>query len=281
VDRKHQGVVTTLVLVLAIALVGALLVGEVVHRRRGPKSDQSHGGFRIDVLAGASLTLAVVMCSFMLAASWSTWDTAARDSGNEAGAVSGLFQVGSDLPNSGDSQRIGSDTICYAHSIAEKEWPLLGAGHQPASPVTDHWRVQLEKDIRRAQTHSSAFISSVPIADAARSQTHYTRLVGSTRQPPVYLFVLLILVCAAAIFFITAFTVHGIPARLRVPVVGVITLLLAATLAVIVSLSHPYDGVNKVGPGFMRQVADASSRDYQLLWGASQHACDSTGVPLS
>jgi hypothetical protein len=223
----------------------------------------------------------VVMCSFMLASSWSTWDTAARDAGSEAGAVSGLFQAGSDLPNGADAQRIGEDTICYAQAIAEDEWPRLGAGKTPASPYADHWRVQLQKDVRLAQTHSVPFISSVPIADANRSQTHYVRLVSSTRQPPIYLFVLLILVCMSAILFITAFTVHGIPGRLRIPVIGVVTFLLVATLAVIVDLSHPYDGVTKVGPGFMQQVADASTRDYQLLWGQPPGLCDGNGRPIS
>jgi hypothetical protein len=274
-------VVVVLVLVLAVALAVALSAGELVHRRRGPSADHNHGGFRLDLLAGASLTLAVVMCSFMLAASWNSWDAAQNAAGAEAGAVSGLFQTGSDLPHRGDSERIGADTICYAHAIVTDEWPLLGAGRQPASSVVDHWRVQLEKDIRLAQSHSTSFISSVPTADAARSQTHYVRLVGSTRQPPPYLFVLLILVCTAAIFFITAFTVHGIPARLRVPVIGVVTFLLIATLASIVNLSHPYNGVDKVGPGFMKQVAIASSRDYQLLWGHAQRACDDRGNPGS
>lgn len=267
--------------VLVIALAIALTTGELLHRRRTESADESHGGFRLDLLAGASLTLAVVMCSFMLASSWSTWDTAARDAGSEAGAVSGLFQTGSDLPDKADSERIGADTICYARGIIDDEWPRLGAGQHPASPVVDHWRVQLEIDIRRAQTHSTPFISSVPIADAARSQAHQVRLVSSTRQPPVYLYVLLILVCSAAIFFITAFTVHRIPARLRVPVIGVVTFLLVATLAVIVDLSHPYDGVSNVGPGFMQQVADASARDYQLLWAHPQQECDSRGNPLS
>jgi hypothetical protein len=276
---NDQRVVVALVVVLVVALAIALVVGEAVHRHRGPRADQTHGGFRLELLAGSALTLAVVMCSFMLASSWGTWDTAARDAGSEAGAVSGLFQSGSDLPNQGDAQRIGQDTICYAHAIAEDEWPRLGAGEQPESPEVDHWRVQLQKDIRLAQTHSVPFISSVPIADAQRSQTHYVRLVASTRQPPPYLFILLILVCTSAIFFITAFTVHGIPARLRVPVIGVVTFLLVATLTVIVDLSHPYNGVNQVGPGFMRQVAAASSRDFQLLWGHSQQACDETGHP--
>jgi hypothetical protein len=273
-------VVVVLVVVLVAALAVALTAGELVHRRRGPTSDANHGGFRLDLLAGASLTLAVVMCSFMLASSWNSWDAAQNASGNEAGAVSALFQTGSDLPNQGDSERIGADTICYAHSIVADEWPRLGAGRQPASPVVDHWRVQLEIDIRLAQTHSRSFISSVPNADATRSQTHYVRLVGSTRQPPPYLFVLLTLVCAVAIFFITAFTVHGIPTRLRVPVIGAVTFLLVATLASIVNLSHPYNGVDKVGPGFMQQVATASSRDYQLLWGHPQRACDDRGNPL-
>ncbi len=274
-----RGVVIALVVGVLVALVLALAIGELVHRRRGPSSDERHGGFRLDLLAGSSLTLAVVMCSFMLASSWGTWDTANRDAGSEAGAVSALFQAGSDLPNPHDAQRIGSDTICYAHAIAEDEWPLLGAGRQPASPEADHWRVQLEKDIRTAQTHSDSFISSVPNADANRSQTHYIRLVASTRQPPAYLYALLILVCGAAVFFITAFTVHGIPARLRIPVIAIVTILLAATLAVIVDLSHPYDGYQAIGPGFMRQVAAASSRDYQLLWGTPEGACDGQGEP--
>jgi hypothetical protein len=274
-------VVVVLVVVLVGSLIVALTAGELVHRGRSTSADERHGGFRLDLLAGASLTLAVVMCSFMLASSWSTWDTAARDAGSEAGAVSGLFQAGSDLPNQGDAERIGQDTICYAQSIVADEWPRLGAGKEPASPQADHWRVQLEKDIRTAQTHSTPFISSVPIEDATRSQTHQVRLVSSTRQPPVYLFVLLILVCASAIFFITAFTIHSIPARLRIPVIGVVTFLLVATLMVIVDLSHPYDGVSNVGPGFMQQVANASSRDYELLWGHPQQACDSKGNPLS
>ena len=119
----------------------------------------------------------------------------------------------------------------------------------------------------------------MPISDAQRSQAHYVRLVSSTREPPAYLYMLLILVCSTAVFFITAFTVHGIPARLRIPVIAVVTLLLVATLAVIVDLSHPYDGVSTVGPGFMRQVAAASSRDYQLLWGQPQQECDTSGNP--
>jgi len=106
------------------------------------------------------------------------------------------------------------------------------------------------------------------------------RLVSSTREPPAYLYMLLILVCSTAIFFITAFTVHGIPARLRIPVIAAVTFLLVATLAVIVDLSHPYDGVSTVGPGFMEQVAAGSSRDYQLLWGKPQQACDSSGNPI-
>jgi len=273
-------VVVSLVVVLVVTLAAALLVGEALHRHRGPRADKEHGGFKLDLLSGAALTLSVVMCSFMLASSWSTWDTANRDAGSEAGAVSGLFQAGSDLPNQGDAQRIGADTICYANAVVEDEWPRLGAGKHPASPVVDHWRVELEKHIRRAQTHFSAFISSVPNADAQRSMTHQIRLVGSTRQPPIYLFILLILVCAAAIFFITAFTVHRIPARLRIPVIGVVTFLLVATLAVIVDQSHPYNGVDRVGPGFMQQVSSSSSRDFQLLWGHPQTACDSSGNPL-
>jgi hypothetical protein len=39
--------------------------------------------------------------------------------------------------------------------------------------------------------------------------------------------------------------------------------------------------VTKVGPDFMRQVADASSRDYRLLWGEPENACDANGRPLS
>jgi hypothetical protein len=64
-------------------------------------------------------------------------------------------------------------------------------------------------------------------------------------------------------------------------VIAVVTFLLVATLAVIVDLSHPYNGVNQVGPGFMRQVAAASSRDFQLLWGHPPQACDSLGRPTS
>lgn len=63
--------------------------------------------------------------------------------------------------------------------------------------------------------------------------------------------------------------------------IAVVTFLLVATLAVIVDLSHPYNGANNVGPGFMRQVATASSRDYQLLWGHAEQACDVRGRPTS
>src|SRR5262245_1580371 len=129
-----QNMELALVTVLVVAMVVALALGEVVHRRREHSLDERHGGFRLDLLAGAVLTLAVVMCSFMLASSWSTWANDVRDSGAEAGAVSALFQAGSDLPDRGDAQRIGADTICYAHAVAEDEWPLLGVGRQPSSP---------------------------------------------------------------------------------------------------------------------------------------------------
>jgi hypothetical protein len=275
---EHRHVVGVIVLVLVLALVVALAAGEVVHRRRGDSAEERHGGFRLDLLAGASLTLAVVMCSFMLATAWGAWDAAARDAGAEAGGVSALFQAGSDLPQRADARRIGQDTICYARAVAYDEWPRLGSGHEPVSPQVDGWRVQLERDIRLAQERSTAFISSVPNADAQRSQTHYVRLVASTREPPTYLFVLLICVCATAIFFISAFTVHGIPVRVRVPVIGVVTALLVGTLAVIADLSHPYDGLHKVGPGFMEQVAASSARDYRLLWGSDVTVCTPQGA---
>lgn len=121
-------------------------------------------------------------------------------------------------------------------------------------------------------------MSAVRDAEELRTNTHQVRLVTSTRTAPFYLFGLLIVVCAAAIFFVTAFTVHDIPRRLRASVIGVLTVLLAATLAVIVDLDHPYNGVSNIGPRDMPQVAATSTQNYGELWGGARiTGCGSGG----
>jgi hypothetical protein len=143
--------------------------------------------------------------------------------------------------------------------------------------------VTLQTDISRiGQDKTVTAVSALRDADQLRTRTHQIRLVTSNRQAPFYLSLLLIVVCAAAIFFVTAFTVHGIPRTLRVPVIAVLTVLLAGTVAVIVDLDHPYNGVSNVGPSYMRQVAGNSTANYALRWsGARVDRCDADGQPTT
>lgn len=106
---------------LVVSLAIAFGVGEVVHHYRTPYADESHGGFRLDLLAGSALTLAVIMCSFTLAISYSRFNDAARDASNEAGAVSALYEAAGLLPDEADARLLQQDTICYARAVVDDE----------------------------------------------------------------------------------------------------------------------------------------------------------------
>ncbi len=267
-----------LVVALVVSLAAAVGAGEAL-QARGSIPD-AHGGFRLDLLAGSALTLAVIMCSFMLATTYTSYDGAGIDASREAASVSAEYQAATLLPNESDATTVSQDVLCYARAVSSDEWPHLGH-RATSSHRVEQWRVRLQSDLRRiGMTRNSPAVQDLRTADQDRALTHQVRLTTAVNRTPIYLFVLLIAVAAAAIFFVTAFTVHTIPRRLRVAVVGVLTLLLAGTLAVIIDLNHPYNGVSRLGPEAMNRATAMNAANYSdLFHGARITACDAEGRP--
>ncbi len=269
------------VVVVAVMVV-ALVVGELLHRRRPMSHDEELGGFRLDVLAGSGLTLAVIMCSFMLAVSYSAFDSTNRDAGAEAGAIAGVYEAAGLLSDRTASAAMQQDVICYTRALVSDEWPRLGTGQPAASPTVEHWRRQLGVDIRSvvAEDQQSA-LSAVRTADVDRTATRQRRLVTSQRQTPIILYILLLVVSAAAILSVTAFTVRGLPDRLRAPIIVTLTVLLAATVYIISDLDHPFSGPIAISADYLAGVAANSASDYQAMYGTPVQSCDGAGRPTA
>ena len=278
-----------------VALAGAIGAGEFTHRRRhaghpgapwpdarAAEVDHLHGGFKLDLLVGSALTLAVIMCSFMLATSYTDFDDAVRQASNEAGAVSAFYETAGTVPVEATARRLQQDAVCYGRAVVADEWPRLQESGS-ISPRAELWRVRVLTDIRAVAGVPAAApgVSAVVAAEQQVAVTHQARLLTADRKAPWYLFLLLIAVCTAAVYFISAFTARAIPARLRRGVVVVLAVLLAGTLAVIVDLAHPYRGISNVGPQYLASIDRENTANYRQLWGGAADIvlCDAAGVP--
>lgn len=266
-------------IIVVVLMAVAVLIGERVHRRRPATPDEQHGGFSLDLLAGATLTLAVIMCSFMLAVTYSSYDASNHDAADEAGAVAGLYEACGLLPDRAAAQQIQQATICYARSIVSDEWSRMGEPGFTGSAQVDHWRADLGKHIRDADSSgaSASALTTVRDADVTRTQTRQVRLVTADTHAPVYLYLLLVMVCAVAMFVVTAFTVRGMPRALRLPIVVLLSVLLSATLVIIDDLDHSFTGVSTISAGYVADVGDTSSALYHTVWGVPVEACDAAG----
>jgi hypothetical protein len=198
-------------------------------------------GFLVSIVG---LLYAVVL-AFLVAASWTTFDSAQRNADGEASDVAEIFSTAEILPAPARSA-VRSTMADYAFEVRDREWAMLATGVQD-----ERARDLLLKAFGEAALARNTPTTSVP--DALErgleqqvvlsnlrdlSQARRERILDSQRHIPGELYLALILGWVVVTAFVFLFGVTG--RRLQLTMTALLTAMIGLLFAVIVEFDLPY-----------------------------------------
>jgi len=233
----------------AAAFVGGgawLLRRAEIGQRRQRWQDQvtNPAGAMFNALFLASFALSVVI-------SWQAYDHARSDVAAEASALSGLYTVVTDLPDSGPLHREIAD---YATTVINQEWSLLPSGG--SSSVADNGLRQLSVQILAIPSTTDAVQAArqeaVKQLDDVRAARDL-RLQDANRSVPSGLLVCLVITALAVLTHgLLVGSPHSLSSGITLMLEGA---LLAAAVFVVFVIDRPYHGAFTIDPDLIRQVS--------------------------
>lgn len=226
---------------VVLAVAACFLVNKFVPVERRAEYNEVSGN--IFAAAGAFYT---VLLAFVVVAVWEDLSESTKNIYAEANALPGLYYSATAFP---DEQRdeLQAVVVAYARSVIADEWPLLA--HGEASPKVEEAAKGLRRALLRLEPEGGkqevlygAMIERINTINSSRRE----RLNEAEPSIPGFFWVGLLggglLVVAFGLFFGTPRPLpHGL-------MVGVLTLLVAASLFLAHEMDHPFRGTVSVTP---------------------------------
>jgi hypothetical protein len=269
-------VIWTVVIVLALVAVLGFWAQRHLHRERLHDDPLARvEGLPVSELVIPIRTLATLLLAFVLVAVFQSYQAAGDDAAEEAGAVLSMAE-GAVLLTPDARQDVLGRLTCYARSVAGPEWRAQAKGAGP-SPATDAAADALALALRRtvASKGNDVALSSILSSNSLRVQTRIKRIDEARPSVPGPVWALLAATVAAAIGGLAAFGHPGVRRRIQLTVLATTTLVFAFTLGVVQDLDRPYDGLVRIEPTEMQDVA----RRIAGLPGGELPPCNSDGIP--
>jgi hypothetical protein len=212
----------------------------IPHHRREPSNDVA--GF---IFAAVGVLYAVPL-AFVVIAVWTNNDTAKTTTFQEANELAGIYWESRELPLPLGSQ-LEHDTLAYAHTVIDEEWPLL-AHHQTSPTAT-----QLVYDIRNTAfgfqpqnaQQQVMFDHLVTHVDNLAEQRR-ARINQAGDSVPGLLWVVLIVGGVLTVAFTFLFGLYSSLAHTLM--VLILAGLVVVSLLVVKEMSYPFSGTTRVGP---------------------------------
>ncbi len=227
--------------VLVVTAIGLWVLQRVVpHPRREGHNDVA--GF---IFASVGVTYAVLL-AFVVIAVWGNTDSARQTTFKEADDLAGVYWISRQLP-APLGPRLERETLQYAHTVVDDEWPLMRDHH--SSVEATNLVYQMRADV----------FSFTPSGEAQQvlydhAVTHVENLASSRRarlnlvveDVPVLLWIALGVGAVVTIGFTFMF---GLPNTLShtIMVLG-LTALVVVSLIVIKEMDYPFNGVTQIHP---------------------------------
>jgi amino acid transporter len=268
---------------------GAIIVGAIavavtlmsLARRRAPV-----GGFFTDLDRAAGVfgvlgTSFAVLLAFVIFVAFESYVNAKDKAGQEAVSVSELYHTAQLFPSPTRAELAGQ-TICYARSVIDDEWPKMR--EQRRSTLAQGWTAQLDATAEHRDLAGKEAVAFGHWLDqsAARREGRRGRLAEAKPFVPQPLWLVLILGAGLLVGFMCFFADRSEAFLVQAMMIGAITAVVVSGLLVIRFLDRPYENRSgSIQPAEMRQTLELIEQERKQPDHEVRPPCDAHGRPLS
>ncbi len=268
--------VITAAAIVAVATAVAVATMLVV-RRRAPAGSYFADGDRAAGVFGVLATGFALLSGFVVFLAFQSYDTARSGAKAEARIVAHQFETVQLLPTPAREQLAG-ELVCYARSVARKEWPrmtsrTLGSGPNP-------WGVELFRSLKSIEPRSAseqAAYSQFLDERSDREDARADRTHGAEGVIPAPVWIVLFLSAGILFVFMLFFADSAERAVVQATMMGGVIVLVSSLLLLLKFLDNPYSG----GAGSLKPVAMEATvkllQEQASGIGGVQIPCDETG----
>ena len=227
----------------SLALAGLLLWA--VQKFVPHPSREGHNDVAGFIFAGVGVIYAVLL-AFVVISVWENVDAARQTTFKEADALAGIYWISRDMPLPLGAT-IEHDTLDYAHTVEDTEWPLM-ADHESSPKAT--------QEVYAIRDAVNSYQPTTPAQQVLfdHAVTHVEDLATQRRErltevedsvPPI-LWGALILGAVLTIGFTYLFGLSNTLAHALM--VLSLTALVVGSLILIKEMNYPFNGVTKIEP---------------------------------
>ncbi|GAA2047038.1 hypothetical protein GCM10009839_59800 [Catenulispora yoronensis] len=234
---------------VAIAVALSTLLGRSERASSGTYNPQA-----LSVIGSALLSSFILVTAFLIAGTWSTYNTDRQHTYDEARAATTAYWLAGKLPPT-DRDRVRGELTTYVHQVISKDWPAMG-DHQTsdqAYATLDGLRADV------AAIHSADATAEKKRSDLAASldDIYSKRLIRAADvnyDMPKLLYVALII---AALLLIAYPPLVGLTANGRnVVLLSGLGAMVGLGIFIVVALSHPYSEPLTIQPSAFRHALE-------------------------
>jgi polar amino acid transport system substrate-binding protein len=251
---------------LALLVVLACTIGlSIALRRFAPR-----GGFFSDSDRAAGIfssigTLFSVLLALVILLSVETYSDTKSHANAEADLVLEQFQLAQLFP-SNDQFAVQSQLICYGRSVMNDEWALMSKNRQ--SNVVDGWAQSIDSTIDSVSIDGAKAESSFELflqQTLQRQEERRGRLQGAEGSLPPLVWPVLLLGGLTVLAYIISYADRAERVYIQAMQVGLVTVLLGASLLLINALDHPFsNNPGKIHPEKMALSVSLMERDLSV-----------------
>lgn len=223
----------------SMVVVAAVCLSAILHGR-APK-----GGYFSDVDRAASIfsavgTLFSVLLALVIFLSVDTYTQTKAHASAEADAVLEQFQLASLFPSRSQFE-MQSQLICYGRSVINDEWRLMRDGDE--SDFVKEWARIIDAETNRVDVRNNRAAAGYELflqRTLERQEERRGRLEGADGTLPPLVWPVLILGAAAILILTIYYADNAERLSSQAMQVGVVTVLMGASLLLIWALDHPF-----------------------------------------
>ncbi|WP_194895020.1 DUF4239 domain-containing protein [Catenulispora pinisilvae] len=239
------------ILALVVGVIVAVGLARMLGRSERAVSG-SHNPQALSVVGSALLSSFILVTAFLIASTWSTYNTDRQHTYDEARSVTTAYWLAGKLQPA-DRDRVRAGLTMYADQVIADDWPAMGR-HQTsdtAAATLDALRVEVGavKPATAADEQDRADVS------AALDDLYSKRLIRAADvnySMPSLLYLALVI---AAVLLVAYPPLVGLTANLRNTVVlSGLGAMVGLGILIVIGLSHPYSEPLSIAPTAFRHA---------------------------